>query len=241
MYTTKKMLSKLRKAIDDYKMIEKGDKIAIGVSGGKDSVTLLVLLAELQKFYPQEFTIHAISLDAGISPTDFSPLKDLCAKINIPLHVEQTVIGQIVYNSKHDKNPCSLCANLRRGALNNIAKELNCNKVALGHHKDDAIETLIMSLFYEGRINCFYPVTHLKKQNIEVIRPLIYIEEKNIKAYCNKINLPIIKNNCEFDGKTIRQSVKDMLNNLHDQNKYIKKNIFGAIKRSTIEGWDTKH
>ena len=222
-----KLLSKMRQAINDYNLIENGDKIAVGLSGGKDSVTLLHLLNAYQKFSPEKFELIAITLNPG--NVDNSPLYKLCEDLNIPFYEIQTDINKIVFELRKEKNPCSLCANLRRGALNSTAQKLGCNKVALGHHKDDAIETLLLSMFYEGRINCFSPKTFMAKNNLSLIRPMVYINEGSIKNLVKKYNFPVIKNPCPADGKTKRQEIKEFINEMNVKIPGFKKNIFGSL------------
>ena len=222
-----KLLSKMRQAINDFNLIEDGDKIAVGLSGGKDSLTLLHLLNLYKKFSPEKFKLIAITLNPG--GVDNSPLHSLCKELEVPFYEIQTDIKEIVFDLKKEKNPCSLCAKLRRGILNNTAEELGCNKVALGHHKDDAIETLMLSLSYEGRINCFSPKTFMDKNTITLIRPMVYISEGSIKNIAKKYNLPIIKNPCPADGKTKRQDVKELINELNERIPGFKRNIFGAL------------
>jgi len=218
-------------------MIQDGDKIAVGVSGGKDSLTLLIGLSKLQKFLPRKFELEAITLTLGIGEFDCTPIAELCKEIGVNYTVEETLIGKIVFEARNEKNPCSLCANLRRGALNNKAKALGCNKVALAHNRDDVIETLLMSTFYEGRLHTFSPVTYLERKDIHVIRPLIYTEEKEIKAFIKQNNIQIVKNPCEANGKTKRQYIKDLIYSLSKENVNLKSNLFGAIKRSGIDSW----
>jgi len=218
-------------------MIKEGDKIAVGVSGGKDSLTLLVTLSRLQKFFPQSFELEAVTLTMGIGEFDLTPIKELCKDIGVNYTIEETLIGKIIFEAREEKNPCSLCANMRRGALHNVAKKLGCNKVALGHHRDDVIETLLLSTFYEGRIHTFSPVTYLSKKDLHVIRPLIYTEEKEIKDLVKKYGLITVKSPCHIDGNTKRQFVKDMLKDLSKEKKDIKSTIFGAIKRAEIDDW----
>ena len=232
-----RILSYMRKAIEDYNMIEDGDKIAVALSGGKDSITMLLALKNLQIFFPKKFEIIAVTINPGFDNFDTSELVKLCNEKEIKYIVEKTDIKQIVFDVRKEKNPCSLCANMRRGALNNIAKAHGCNKVALGHHQDDVIETLLLSLFYEGRINTFSPVTHLERVGITTIRPMIYVKEKNIKQFAKKQALPIMKKNCEMDGNSQREYMKNLLNELSKDNPKIKDTIFGAIKRSNIDGW----
>lgn len=218
-------------------MIQEGDRIAVGVSGGKDSLTLLVALRRLMDFYPVKFELKAVTLAMGVSEMDLSPIRKLCKDIGVEYTVEDTYIGKIVFEDKQEKNPCSLCANLRRGALNSAALRLDCNKVALAHNRDDVIETLLLSTFYEGRIHSFSPVTYLDKKGVYVIRPLIYVEEKQIKAFVSESSLQIVHNPCIANGHTKRQFIKELLMDLSVENREIKNNIFGAIKRSGLDGW----
>ena len=214
-----KLLSKARQAINDFDMIQENDKIAVGLSGGKDSLTLLHILKNYQKFSPQKFELIAITLNPG--GVDNSPFYEI-----------QTDIKEIVFDIRKEKNPCSLCANLRRGALNDNAKKLGCNKVALGHHKDDAIETFLMSMLYEGRVNCFSPKTHMDRQDVTIIRPMIYIDEYMTKKATKDFNYPVIKNPCPADGKTNRQDIKELVARLNKEIPGSKKNIFGALNNS---------
>ncbi len=228
--TMQKLLSKARKAIQDFDMIQENDKIAVGLSGGKDSLTLLNILKNYQRFSPQKFELIAITLNPG--GVDNSPLYKLCEELNIEFHEVQTDIKEIVFDIRKEKNPCSLCANLRRGALNGTAKELGCTKVALGHHKDDAIETFLMSMIYEGRVSCFSPKSTMDKQNITIIRPMIYIEEYMTKKATKEYNYPVIKNPCPADGLTKRQDIKELVAKLNKEIPGSKKNIFGALNNS---------
>lgn len=237
MFSIKKLLGQVRRAIEDYNMIQEGDRIAIGVSGGKDSLVLLVLLRQLQSFYPINFELEAVTLTMGIGEFDLGPVKELCKKIGVNYTIEDTLIGKIVFEARNESNPCSLCANLRRGALHNVAKELNCNKVALAHHRDDVIETFLLSTLYAGKFQTFSPVTFLERKELHLIRPMVYIEEKHIKQYIRDNNLTIVPSPCHVDGKTKRQYIKDLLKDLHKDNKNVKNNIFGAIKRSGIDDW----
>ncbi len=225
--TMQKLLSKTRQAIQDFNMIQENDKIAVGLSGGKDSLTLLHILKNYQRFSPQKFDLIAVTLNPG--GVDNSPLYDLCKELDIEFHEVQTDIKEIVFDIRKEKNPCSLCANLRRGALNSTAKELGCNKVALGHHKDDAIETFLMSLFYEGRVNSFSPKTHMDKQDLTIIRPMIYIDESMTKKATKEFNYPVIVNPCPANGHTKREDVKNLIKSLNKDIPDIRKNIFGAL------------
>ena len=218
-------------------MIQEGDRIAIGVSGGKDSLTLLVNLRKLMDFYPARFELKAVTLAMGVGEMDLSPVSMLCDSIGVEHTIIDTDIREIVFEVRQEKNPCSLCANLRRGALNNAALRLGCNKVALAHNRDDVVETLLLSTFYEGRIHSFSPVTYLDRKGVYVIRPLLYVEEKQIKAFIRENNLQIVHNPCTANGHTKRQYVKELLKDLSVENREIKNNIFGAIKRSGLDGW----
>ena len=237
MVSIQRILGQVRRAVQDYNMIEDGDRIAVGVSGGKDSMTLLTALRQLQNFYPKKFELEAISLTMGIGNADFTPVAEYCRQIDVNYTIQETLIGKIIFEVRNEKNPCSMCANLRRGALHNKAKMLGCNKVALGHHRDDAVETLLLSTFYEGRIHTFSPVTYLDRKDLYLIRPLIYTEEKQIKSVVKSENLPIVKSPCHVDGKTKRQFIKDLILELRKDNREIKSNLFGAIKRAEIDGW----
>ena len=190
----RKILSRTRRAVDDYHMIAEGDKIAVGVSGGKDSLTLLCALAELRRFYPNKFDILALSIDMGFDGTDFSKVQELCEKIGVEYIIEKTDIAEVVFDIRKESNPCSLCAKMRRGGVNDLAVKNGCNKVALGHHNEDVLETFFLSLFYEGRLGCFSPVTYLSRKDIHVIRPLIYVAEGDIKGYANRAELPVVYN-----------------------------------------------
>jgi tRNA 2-thiocytidine biosynthesis protein TtcA len=218
-------------------MICDGDRIAVGVSGGKDSLTLLYALKRLQSFYPKPFDLEAITLTMGFGDFDTGPIQAFCDKIGVNLTVEDTLIGKIVFEERKEKNPCSLCANLRRGALHNKAIQLGCNKVALGHNKDDVIETFLLSLFYEGRLHTFSPVTYLDRKKLFVIRPLIYAEEKEIRDFVKKESLVTVKNPCFMNGSTKRQYIKNLLYWMSKEKRDLKSNLFGAIKRSNIDGW----
>lgn len=225
-----KLLSKTRQAINDFQLIEDGDKIAVGLSGGKDSLTLLHILKAYQRFSPQKFDLIAITLNPG--DVDNSLLHKLCEDLSVEFHEIQTNITEIVFDIRKEKNPCSLCANLRRGALNDNAKKLGCNKVALGHHKDDAIETLMLSISYEGRINCFSPKSTMEKYDVTLIRPMVYIDESMIRKAVRLYNYPVIKNPCPADGKTKRQDIKELIRNMDKQIPGFKKSLFGCLNNS---------
>ena len=228
--TMQKLLSKTRQAINDFGMIQENDKIAVGLSGGKDSITLLNILKNYQKFSPQKFDLIAITLNPG--DVDNSLLYEHCKNIDVPFYEIQTDIAKIVFDIKKEKNPCSLCAKLRRGALNDAAMKLGCTKVALGHHKDDAVETFVMTIFYEGRVNCFSPKSYMEKFNLTIIRPMVYIDEYMIKKAVREYNYPIIKNPCIADGHTKRQDVKELIRDLNSTFPNLKEKLFSALNNS---------
>lgn len=228
--TIQQLLSPFRRAIDEYGMIEEGDKIAIGLSGGKDSLLLVYLFSALKKFYPKKFDVIAITIDMGFKDTDQSKIDGLrveCEKSEIPFILEKTEIGEILFDIRKESNPCSLCSKLRRGALNTIALANGCNKLALGHHADDLNETFLLSMFYEGRLSTFQPITYLSRTAITVIRPMIFIEEKNIIAFMK--DKPILKNVCPADKHTQRQYVKDLLRSVQEKIPFVKERIHGAL------------
>ncbi|MCJ7857047.1 tRNA 2-thiocytidine(32) synthetase TtcA [Lachnospiraceae bacterium NSJ-143] len=233
-----RLLSYVRRAVDDYKMINSGDKIAVGLSGGKDSVCLLLALSDLRRFYPNKFDICAVTVSLGFDGTDFSAMNSLCEKLNVDYHVVETDIGDIIFNERKETNPCSLCAKMRKGALNDKAEELGCNKIALGHNRDDITETFMMSLIFEARINTFAPVSYLDRKKLYSIRPLMYVPEKEIKGYISKNELTIVKNPCPANGNTKRQEIKDLLYDLGKKYDNLDGKIFSAIQRSHIKGWD---
>lgn len=232
-----KLLSYARRAVDDYNMIDSGDKIAVGISGGKDSVSMLIALKELQRFYPKKFELEAVSVSLGFKNTDFSPIQKLCDDIGVKYTVVNTDIGEIIFDARKEKNPCSLCSKMRKGALNDMAENIGCNKVALGHNRDDVIETLFMALFYEGRIYTFSPTTFLDRKKIYSIRPLIYVPEKEISAFVKKENIKIVKNECPADGNTKRESIKKFMREQKLNYDHFDEKIFGAVKRSGIGNW----
>ena len=231
------LMSQTRRAIDDYGMIHTGDKIAIGISGGKDSLTLLYALHGLQRFYPEKFDLEAITVDLGNPDFDLSHIRHLCETMQIPYTVVKTEIAQIVFEERKEKNPCSLCAKMRKGALNDAVKKLGCNKIAYAHHKDDIVETMMMSLIYEGHFYSFPPITHLDRTNLTVIRPLMYVSEADVKGFCRKYQLPVVKSPCPADGYTKRQYVKDLLRKQNLENPGVKERMFSAIINGNISDW----
>ena len=237
MNETKHLLSCVRRAVDDYEMIKDGDKIAIGISGGKDSLALLYALAGLRRVYPQKFEILALTIDMGFENVDFSKIAELCKKLDVEYHVIPTQISKIIFEERKEASPCSLCAKMRRGAIHTSAKELGCNKVALGHHFDDTIETFMLNLFFEGRIGCFSPVTYLSRTDITLIRPMIYLPEKDVRYFANSVELPVVKSPCPADGNTQREEMKKLLSELDRKHKGLRYRIFGAIQRGEIDGF----
>jgi tRNA 2-thiocytidine biosynthesis protein TtcA len=232
-----KILSRVRKAVEDYHMIKDGDRIAVGVSGGKDSQLLLVALNELRRFLPKKFDIVALTIDLGFENFDRSLLLKFYNNSGVEYHIEDTNISQIVFDVRNEQNPCALCANMKRGAAYNAAIRLGYNKVAFAHHMDDVIETFLMSQIYEGRIHTFSPVTYLDRKKITLIRPMIYIDERLIRSAVRDLRLEPITSGCPADGTTKRQNIKGLIREMSVENQHIKANLFGAIQRSGICGW----
>lgn len=224
----KPLLAKMRRASREYGLIEDGDKIAVGLSGGKDSSLMLYALSVLKRTIPVKFELQAITLDVGWD-NDYTPLEQFCRNLEVTYHLEKTNIGEVVFNIRQEKNPCSLCAKMRRGALHNIAKSYGCNKVALGHHLDDALETFLMSLTYEGRINTFAPRAYLSRADITLIRPMIYVLEADIIDIAGKLSLPVVRNNCPADGATSRQDMKELIDQLAQKNPLIRQRMQSAL------------
>lgn len=234
-----KVMSLTRKALEDYNMIEENDKIAIGISGGKDSLTLLCALNGLKRFYPKKFDIVAVTVDLGFKNINFDELKAFCSKLGVEYHIVTTDIYDIIFESRKEQNPCSLCAKMRKGALNEFAKKMNCNKIAYAHHKDDVVETMMMSLIYEGRLHTFSPVTYLDRTELTVIRPLIYMEEADVKGFVNKAGLPVLKSACPVDGYTKREYVKNLIKDINSESNGVKSRMFSAITNYPLKGWDS--
>ena len=238
MENMKRMLSYTRRGVDDYNMIEEGDKIAVGISGGKDSLALLCSLAYLRRFYPKKFELIAITIDMGFEGgMDFTPVRELCEKLDVPYHIIPTEISKIIFDVRKEANPCSLCAKMRRGALHNAAKELGCNSVALGHHFDDVVETFMLNLFFEGRLGCFSPVTYLSRVGVKLIRPLLYMPEKDVVEFAKKNELPVVESKCPADKNTEREEMKTLLRTLERENNGLRYRIFGAICRGELDGF----
>lgn len=235
-----RLLSYVRRAVQDYDMIQEGDKIAVGISAGKDSLALLMALRHLQYFYPNKFELEAITISLGFENFDLTRVKTFCEELGVPYTIYETQIAQIVFEERKESNPCSLCSKMRKGALNDVAKQLGCHKIALGHNQDDINETLLMSLFYEGRIHTMSPVTYLDKMDLTMIRPLIYTPEREIKYFANKEGLPVIKSPCPADGMTKRETTKNLIYELEKEIPTLSTRLFGAIERSQISGWTKK-
>lgn len=225
-----RVLSEVRKAVDDYHMIAEGDKIAVGISGGKDSLTLLYALSSLRRFYPHPFELVAVTVDLGFANLDLSEINKLCKKLEVPYTVVKTQIGQIVFEQRQENNPCALCAKMRKGALNEAMKQLGCNKIAYAHHMDDVVETMMLSLLYEGRFHTFSPVTYLDDTGLTVIRPLIYMKEADVIGFVRKYEVPVVKSPCPADGHTKREYVKQLLKQLNTENLGVKQRMFTAIQ-----------
>ena len=233
----RKVVSLTRRAIEDYNMIDEGDRIAVGVSGGKDSLVLLCALAELSRYYPKKFTVVALTLDMGYD-SDLSEIEKLCSELGVEYHIKKTNIWNVIFDIRHEKNPCSLCAKMRRGALTDFAIEHGCRKIALGHHNDDALETFFLSLMYEGRIHCFSPVTHLDRRGVYQIRPMIYVGERDIRGAVRNCGIVTVKSKCPADGVTKRQEMKELIKRLEkEQPPGLRKRLFRAIQGSAIDGW----
>lgn len=235
-----RLLSLTRQAIDDYGLIRPGDKIAVGISGGKDSLTLLYALQGLQKFYPNKFNLCAITVDLGFGDFDLSPVQALCKELSVEYTVVPTEIGKILFDTRKESNPCALCAKMRKGALNEAAIRLGCNKIAYAHHRDDLIETMLLSLIYEGRFYSFSPETFLDRTGLTVIRPMIYVNEADVIGFKNRYQLPVCKNPCPVDGKTKREYVKQLTKQLNLDAPGVKERFFHAITEGNIEGWPQK-
>ena len=232
-----RLLSYVRKAVDDYHLIDEGDKIAVGISGGKDSLTLLYARNSLKRFYPNKFDICAVTVDLGFGNLDLDPIRSLCDFLDVQYTIINTEIAKIVFDDRKETNPCSLCAKMRKGALNEKIKELGCNKVAYAHHKDDVVETMLLSLIYEGRFHTFAPLTYLDRMDVTVIRPLLYVKEADVVGFTNKMNLPVCKSPCPADGNTKREYVKQLLKSLEHETPGTRERMFTAIVNSGMHGW----
>ena len=228
----------VRRCIQDYQMISEGDSIAVGVSGGKDSLALLTALAALRGYYPKRFQLTAITLSMGLPDMDFSPVAQYCAQLNVPYIIKETQIAQIVFEARKEHNPCALCSKMRRGALNNTISELGITKLALGHHLDDAVETLLMNLLYVGRLGCFEPVTYMSRSGVTQIRPMLYCSEGDVRAFARRNDLPVVESTCPMDKQSSREDTKELISELSKKYPDIKSKIFGAIQRLPLPGWE---
>ena len=231
------LLSYTRKAVDEYDMIQEGDHIAVGISGGKDSLTLLYAMQGLRRFYPKHFELSAITVDLGYEKCDFSQVTELCKEPDVPYQIVKTDIARILFDERKESNPCSLCAKMRKGALNEAVKKMGCNKVAYAHHKDDIIETMLLSLIFEGRFHSFSPKTYLDRMDLSVIRPMMFVDEMDVIGFQHKYNLPVVKSRCPVDGFTKRQYAKDLVRELNQAHPGAKNRMFTAILNGNIEGW----
>lgn len=231
------LLSYTRKAVDEYQMIEEGDHIAVGISGGKDSLTLLYALQGLRRFYPHPFKLCAVTVDLGFDNLKLDKISDLCEDLDVPYHIIHTDIAKIIFEDRRESNPCSLCAKMRKGALNDAMKAIGCNKVAYAHHKDDVVETMMMSLIYEGRLHTFRPVTYLDRTDITVIRPLVYMNEADVIGFVNKYKVPVVKSPCPADGHTKREYIKNLVQKINLESPGVKGRIFTAIQSGKLDGW----
>ena len=231
-----KLMGLMRRCVQDYHMIQNGDKVAVGVSGGKDSLVLLRLLAGLRQYNAEAFELEAITIDMGLG-MDYSAIEALCRELDVPYTIVKTEIAPIIFDHRKEKNPCSMCAKMRRGALNQAILERGFNKLALGHHYDDAVETFVMNLLFEGRIGCFQPVTNLDRTGIIQIRPMLYIPEKTVDAFAKRMELPIIENRCPVDKQTKREEIKGLIYELQGRYPDFKDRIFGAMQRYPLEEW----
>jgi tRNA(Ile)-lysidine synthase TilS/MesJ len=229
----------IRRCVDDYDMISEGDVIAVGVSGGKDSLVLLCALNNLRRYYPKHFELQALTVDMG-NGVDYSPIRKLCDDMGVAYTVKPTEISRIIFDYREEKNPCALCAKMRRGALHDLMNERGINKIALGHHFDDAVETFLLSLFYEGRISCFEPVTYMSRAQVTQIRPMLYVGEGTIRSLAQRYELPVAKSNCPMDGESKREEVKTLVKALRRQYPDLKSKIFGAMQRLPLDGWKPK-
>lgn len=232
-----KLMGLVRRCVEDYNMINPGEKVAVGVSGGKDSLVLLQLLAGLRQY--SDFELEAITIDMGLG-MDYSAVQDFCDKLDVPYTIVKTQIGPIIFDHRKEKNPCSMCAKMRRGALNQAILDRGIRKLALGHHFDDAVETFVMSLIYEGRISCFQPVTDLDRMGVTQIRPMLYIHEKTVDNFATRMELPVIENRCPVDKQTKREEIKQLIFELSKTYPDLKERVFGAMQRLPLPEWEPK-
>ena len=234
-----KMLGYMRRAVTEYGMLCDGDRVAVGVSGGKDSLVLLCGLVRLRSFLGVDFSVTAITLDPcfGGEQTDYGPIEALCAELQVPYIIKRTEIGHIIFDLRRESNPCSLCARMRRGCLHDAALAAGCNKIALGHHYDDAVETFVMNLFNEGRIGCFSPVTYLSRKDLTMIRPMVFAPEREVARCARRLQLPVVKSRCPADGHTRREWTKQFLREMERNDHGFKERLFGAMRRGHVSDW----
>lgn len=230
------LYSYTRKAIDDYHMIDEGDHIAVGISGGKDSLAMLYALSGLRRFYPASFELTAVTVDLGFENLNLDRIRTLCAELEVSYRIVKTDIGKIIFEDRKESSPCSLCAKMRKGALNQAMKELGCRKIAYAHHRDDVVETMLLSLIYEGRFHCFAPVTYLDRMDMTVIRPLLYVQEADVIGFVNKYDVPVVKSPCPADGHTKREYVHLLLQQLNRENPGVKERMFHAVQ-DMVPAW----
>ena len=230
-----KMMGLVRRCIEDYAMIAPGERIAVGVSGGKDSLVLLQVLAGLREY--MDFSLDAVTIDMGLG-MDYDRIADMCKKLDVPYHIISTQIGPIIFDHRKEKNPCSMCSKMRRGALNQAILDLGIRKIALGHHYDDAVETFVMSLVFEGRISCFQPVTDLDRTGVIQIRPMLYVHEKTVANFAARMELPVVENRCPVDKHTKREEIKQLVYDLSQTYPELKERIFGAMQRLPLPEWE---
>lgn len=235
-----RLMSLVRKAVDEYQLIEEGDRIAVGISGGKDSLALLYALSGLRRYYPKHFELEAVTVSLGFENFNLEPIRALCADLDVPYTVVETQIGEIIFQDRKEENPCSLCAKMRKGALNEKVKAMGCNKVAYAHHKDDVVETMLLSLIFEGRFYSFSPRTYLDRMDLTVIRPMIFVDEADVIGFQNKYYVPVAQNPCPADGKTKREYAKNLLAQLNRENPGVKERMFTAILAGNIHGWPSR-
>ncbi len=231
------LLSYVRRAVDDYDMIQEGDRIAVGISGGKDSLAMLHALCGLRRFYPKKFSLHAVTVDLGFDNLDLSRIEQMCRELDVPYTIVRTQIADIIFHQRKETNPCALCAKMRKGALNDAIKAAGCNKVAYAHHQDDVVETMLMSLIFEGRFHTFAPVTWLDRMELTVIRPMLYLKEADIIGFIHKNDIPVVKSPCPADGHTKREYTKQLLRQLNLENPGVKERMFTAIRTGNLKGW----
>ena len=234
-----KLMGLLRRCIEDYNMIEAGETVAVGVSGGKDSLVLLQLLAGLREYTDKPFSVEAVTIDMGLG-MDYSGVAAMCERLNVPYHLVKTEIGPIIFDYRKEKNPCSMCSKMRRGALNQAILDRGIRKIALGHHYDDAVETFMLSLLYEGRISCFQPVTDLDRTGVIQIRPMLYIHEKTVDNFASRMELPVVENRCPADKNTKREEIKQLVYELSARYPDLKERVFGAMQRLPLPEWEPK-